>query len=107
MKYQLNEIVYHEDIYDYKEPLVVKGIKETELLLEGDYSGGTHSVCQSDWLSIQGVSKIKNYGYKKKCRDYVVAVEELAKPITDRTSDTMVSTMFDLLNMVFILTNEI
>lgn len=107
MKYKLDEIVYHKDVYDYKEPLLVKGIKEKELLLEGDYSGGTHNVFQSDWLSVEGTSKIKNYGYKKKCRDYAVSVEELSKPITNRNQDNMTSTMFDLLDMVFILTNEI
>lgn len=107
MKYQLNETVYHKDIYDYKEPLTVKGIKEKELLLEGDFSGGTHNVSQQDWLSVENTSRIKNYGYKKKCRDYAVSVEEAAKPITNRNFDNMTSTMFDLLDMVFILTNEI
>lgn len=107
MKYQLDQTVYHKDVYDYKEPLIVKGITENKLLLKGDFSGGTHNVSQQDWLSIEGTSHIKNYGYKKKCRDIAVSIEELAKPITNRNQDTMTSTMFDLLNMVLILTNEV
>lgn len=107
MKYQLGQTVYHKDVYDYKEPLVIKGVTEDKLLLEGDYSGGTHNVSQQDWLSVEGTSYIRNYGYKKKCREIAVTIEELAKPITNRNQDNVTSTMFELLDMVFILTNEI
>ena len=33
----------------------IVGIRENEVELEGDYSGGTHNVCQTDWLPIEGV----------------------------------------------------
>ena len=33
----------------------VVGIREKEVELEGDYSGGTHAVCQKDWLPLEGV----------------------------------------------------
>lgn len=106
-QYQLGQTVYHKNVYNYKEPLVVKGITETKLLLEGDYSGGTHNVNQQDWLSIEGVSFIENYGFKKQCRNSAVTISELLKPITNRNQDTITSTMFDLLDMVFALTNEV
>jgi hypothetical protein len=107
MNYKLGQIVYHKDVYNYKEPLKVIGIKENKLELEGDYSGGTHNVKQSDWLNIEGTSKIYNYGYKKECRDFALATEILAYPITDRNQDNMTKTMFDLLDMVLVLTNDV
>jgi hypothetical protein len=57
---KLNQTVYHMSVYDGKEPLRVVGIRENQLELEGDYSGGTHCVCQKDWLSIEGVLLKKN-----------------------------------------------
>jgi hypothetical protein len=38
--------------YDHKEVYVVSGIREGELELEGDWSGGTHNTCQRSWVSI-------------------------------------------------------
>jgi hypothetical protein len=55
MKYKLNQKVYHKSVYDGKELLKIVGIRETELELEGDYSGGTHAVLQKDWMPIDGV----------------------------------------------------
>jgi hypothetical protein len=55
MKLELDMTVYHQDVYDGREPLTVIGIKKDTVELEGDYSGGTNNVCQSDWLSISGV----------------------------------------------------
>lgn len=43
-KLRLGMIVYHRDIYQCREPLKVVGIKEDEVELEGDYSGGTFNV---------------------------------------------------------------
>lgn len=62
MKLELGQTVYHEKIYCGKEPMKVVGIREKEVELEGDYSGGTHNVCQKDWLAIEGVLKTKNIG---------------------------------------------
>lgn len=52
---KLGQTVYHKSIYDGKEPLKVVGLRESEIELEGDYSGGTHNVCQRSWLPIEGV----------------------------------------------------
>ena len=42
--------VYIEDVYNGKEPFKVVGIRENQVELEGDFSGGTHNVCQKDWF---------------------------------------------------------
>lgn len=55
MKLQLRQKVYHEKIYWGKEQMEVVGIREKEVELEGDYSGGTHNVRQKDWLPLEGV----------------------------------------------------
>ena len=106
-EFKLGQTVYHREIYDHREPLKIVGIREAELELEGDYSGGTHGGVQKQWMPIKGVSRIMDHKYKKECRDTAVAIEELAKPITDRNQDTMTKTMFDLLDMVFKLTNDV
>lgn len=59
----LGQIVYHERVYKGKEPLKVVGIREKEVELQGDYSGGTHNVCQKDWLPKEGVL-FKKVNYK-------------------------------------------
>jgi len=53
--FKLNQEVYHKEIYNGNEKMKIVGIKENELLLEGDYSGGTHDVIQKDWMPIKGV----------------------------------------------------
>lgn len=106
-EFKIGQTVYHRDIYDHREELKIVGIRETELELEGDYSGGTHGVRQKQWMPIKGVSRIRDHKYKKECRDFAVGVEELAKPITDRNQNNMTKTMFDLLDMVFKLTNDV
>jgi hypothetical protein len=55
MKIELGQKVYHKDIYDGKELMEVVGIRKDTVELEGDYSGGTHAVCQKDWMSISGI----------------------------------------------------
>lgn len=52
---KLGMFAYHKKIYDGKELMKIVGIRETEVELEGDYSGGTHNVCQRDWLPIDGL----------------------------------------------------
>ena len=42
--------VYIEDVYNGKELFKVVGIRENQVELEGDFSGGTHNVCQKDWF---------------------------------------------------------
>lgn len=55
MDLKLGQKVYHKDIYWGKEQMKVVGIRETEVEIEGDYSGGTHNVCQKDWKPLEGV----------------------------------------------------
>jgi hypothetical protein len=56
---ELGMRVFHETIYNGKEPMKVVGIRETEVELEGDYSGGTHLVRQKEWLPIKGAFRLK------------------------------------------------
>jgi len=59
-KLYLGRMVYHKELYYGREPMKIVGIRENEVELEGDYSGGTHNVCQRDWLSIDGVLLERN-----------------------------------------------
>ncbi len=52
---KLSQEVYHDLIYHGKEKMKVVGIRAEEVELEGDYSGGTHNVCQRSWLPIKGL----------------------------------------------------
>jgi hypothetical protein len=42
--------VYVEGFYYGHEPFRIVGIRENQVELEGDFSGGTHNVCQKDWF---------------------------------------------------------
>ena len=55
MKIKLGTTVYHKDIYWGREPMKIVGIRADEVELEGDWSGGTHNVCQRDWVPIEGL----------------------------------------------------
>lgn len=104
---KLGMTVYHREVYQHREPLKIVGIRENQIEVEGDFSGGTHNVVQRSWLPLKGTSLVYNYDYKNECRKQAVCIEELAKPITDRKQDTMTETMFDLLDMVFKLTTDV
>ena len=58
--YNLGETVYHEDVYWGREPFKVVGIRESELELQGDWSGGTHNVSQKGWMPVEGILRNKN-----------------------------------------------
>lgn len=58
-KPELGMKVFHETIYKGKEMMKVVGIRETEVELEGDYSGGTHAVIQKDWLPVKGLFRLR------------------------------------------------
>jgi hypothetical protein len=45
----------HKDLYGGKETFEIIGIKKDEVLLEGDFSGGTHNVKQESWMSKKGL----------------------------------------------------
>lgn len=105
-KLEIGQYVYHRDIYDHKEKLKVVGIREEEIELEGDYSGGTHMVCQKQWMPISGVSRIFNHKYKEECRKTATSIQALAIPVNENHNN-MTKTMFELLHMVFVLTNDV
>jgi hypothetical protein len=50
--YRLKDKVTCGRGYDHGEVFTVVGIREHELELEGDWSGGTHNVSQKDWVPI-------------------------------------------------------
>ena len=56
-----NYKLYDKVTTDYyeNEVFTVIGIKENELELQGDWSGGTHNVCQRSWYPINKCTKIK------------------------------------------------
>lgn len=51
--------VFHETIYGGNECMKVVGIRQDEVELEGDYSGGTHNVIQKSWLPIKGLFRLR------------------------------------------------
>lgn len=62
--FELGMMVFHDNIYDGNERMKVVGIRENEIELEGDYSGGTHNVIQKDWQPVEGV-----FRKKKVCKE--------------------------------------
>ncbi len=42
--------VYVKELYYGHEPFKIVGIREDQVELEGDFSGGTHNVKQRDWF---------------------------------------------------------
>ena len=42
--------VYLKHVYYGNEPFKIVGIRENQVELEGDFSGGTHNVRQKDWF---------------------------------------------------------
>lgn len=62
--------VYTNKVYDGHEPLKIIGIRKNQVELEGDFSGGTHNVTQSQWFDDKDVfalysvcnEQLKTYG---------------------------------------------
>jgi hypothetical protein len=104
--FRIGDIVYHRSVYEHKEPLKVVGITEDKLLLEGDYSGGTHNVVQRDWLPIKGTSRIHNHAFKAKARKGAIDIETLAIPCAD-SKDTTFKCMMDMVHAVKVLTTDV
>ena len=105
--FQIGQTVYHRSVYEHKEPLKVVGILEDKLLLEGDYSGGTHNVCQRDWLPIKGTSRIKNHAFKVKARNEAIAIKTLAIPCADNKDDNVFKSMMEMVDAVLVLTTDV
>lgn len=57
MNLQLGQFIYHKELYWGRERMEVTGIKKNEVLLKGDWSGGTHCVTQEGWMPMKGVLK--------------------------------------------------
>jgi hypothetical protein len=55
MNIYIGKKVYHNEIYNGKELMEIVGIRKDTVELEGDYSGGTHNVCQKDWMPVEGL----------------------------------------------------
>ena len=104
--FRIGDIVYHRSVYEHKEPLKVVGITEDKLLLDGDYSGGTHNVVQRDWLPIKGTSRIHNHAFKAKARKDAIDIETLAIPCAD-SKDTAFKCMMDMVHAVKVLTTDV
>lgn len=104
--FKVGDIVYHREVYEHKESLKVVGILEDKLLLEGDYSGGTHSVRQRSWLPIKGVSRIHNHAFKEKARRDARAIETLSIPCAG-SQDNTYKAMMDMVHAVLVLTSEV
>jgi hypothetical protein len=104
--FRIGDIVYHRSVYEHKEPLKVVGIMEDELLLEGDYSGGTHNVCQRSWLPIKGTSRICNHSFKEKVRRDAIAIEVLTIPCAG-SQDNTYRAMMDMVHAVMVLTSDV
>ena len=52
--------VYSETLYNGHEPMKIVGIREGQVELEGDFSGGTHKVIQREWFDEDKVFVVKN-----------------------------------------------
>ena len=103
---QLGDIVYHRSVYNHKEALKVVGIKEDQLLLEGDYSGGTNPTIESCWLPLKGTSRIYNHGYKELMRKNASNIQLLAIPCAGN-KDLIFVALMDMVNAVLVLTSEV
>lgn len=109
---KLNSIVYHVDVYNYKEPLRVVGIREDQLELEGNYSEGVNNIRKKQWLPISGVSTIENYAYLQEARNAADSafnnissiIGESNKPIRD---NKIRKTIINLVKHIHSLTNKI
>lgn len=55
MEVYLGQKARHKDLYNGKEVFEIVGIKKNEVLLEGDFSGGTHNVNQESWMPQKGL----------------------------------------------------
>lgn len=105
-EFKIGQTVYHRNIYNHREPLKIKGITENELLLEGDFSGGTNNVCQSSWLPIKGTSRVYNHEFKERARKEAIAIETLAIPCAG-SQDNTYKAMMDMVHCVLVLTNDV
>ncbi len=63
-KLKLEQFVYHNELYSGKEQMKIVGLRKDQVELEGDFSGGTHNVCQRSWMPIKGI-RLRHNGKRK------------------------------------------
>jgi hypothetical protein len=52
--------VYCDEIYHGKEPFRIVGIRENQVEIEGDFSGGVHNIKQKEWIDDNKVFVVKS-----------------------------------------------
>jgi hypothetical protein len=52
--------VYVKELYEGREPFKIVGIRQTQVELEGDYSGGTHNAVGVQWFNKDEVFVVKS-----------------------------------------------
>ena len=62
MEIYLGQKAKHNSVYGGKEVFEIVGIKKGEVLLKGDFSGGTHKVEQESWMPIKGLILQNKWG---------------------------------------------
>ena len=50
--YKLGDKVYH---HCDAAPFIVVGIRENEVEIKGDWSGGTHNIDEADWVNLESI----------------------------------------------------
>lgn len=91
---KIGMVIYHREVYDYREHLTVVGIRENEIEVEGDFSGGTHNIIQRSWLPFSGVSTI--YDYRRKLA-YRRNAESILCHIKSKVDETDLKMMLAIL----------
>jgi hypothetical protein len=52
--------VYVKELYEGREPFKIVGIRQNQVELEGDYSGGTHNSVGVQWFNKEEVFVVKS-----------------------------------------------
>lgn len=52
--------VYVETLYNGREPFKIVGVRQNQVELEGDYSGGTHNTIGKQWFNNSEVFVVKS-----------------------------------------------
>jgi hypothetical protein len=75
--------VYVKELYEGREPFKIVGIRQNQVELEGDYSGGTHNSVGVQWFNKDEVFVVKSICDEQlkpngvKFIIFIVAVEEV------------------------------
>jgi hypothetical protein len=62
MEIHLGQKARHKMLYNGKETFTIVGYTQEEVLLKGDFSGGTHCVTQESWLPKKGLVLQNKWG---------------------------------------------